>query len=173
MSRISWRRLFAASVAAYLTAVASLTILFGNPVIERFLYTDAVGQSEKVINVFLEQEPLPAVTPFWDQLGEIDGRGLAVQAMLFLWAIAVVVVYALGWADRTGSRWWRGVSFGIAVWAVLFLFFEAYVPFNLLGEPLRLVLVELSLQLIAMIATGIAVAWVYSPETSDGQESVE
>lgn len=171
MSRIRWRRVLGASVVAYMTAIASLTILFGNPFIERILFTDEAGQSEKVLSVFLQQEPLPAVTPFWDQLGEIEARGFAVQGMLLVWAFAVVIVYAVAWAERPGSRWWRGASFGIAVWAVLFLFFEAYVPFNILGEPFPLVLVELSLQLIAMVATGLAIALVYqSSRTVTGEK---
>lgn len=168
MSQTSWSRIVVASVVAYVVAVASLTILLGNPFIERILFTNEAGQSEKVLSVFLQQEPLPAVTPFWDQLREIEARGFAVQGMLLWWAFAVVIVYAVAWAERPGSPWWRGASFGIAVWAVLFLFLEAYVPFNILGEPFPLVLVELSLQLIAMVATGIAIALVYRPGETPG-----
>ena len=47
------------------------------------------------------------------------------------------------------------------MWAILFIFFEAYIPFNLLGEPFQLVLVELSLQLVAMVLTGITIAFLY------------
>lgn len=162
MNQISWSRIIGASVIAYVVAVASLTILFGNPFIERTLFTEQAGQSDKVLSVWLEQEPLPAVTPFWDELGEINNRGLAVQGLLLVWVFALVLVYALGWAHRTGSRWWRGVTFGVGSWAVLFVFFEAFIPFNVLGEPFPLVLVELVLEMVAMIATGIAIALVYS-----------
>lgn len=47
------------------------------------------------------------------------------------------------------------------MWAILFIFFEAYVPFNILGEPFPLVLVQLSLQLVAMVLTGITIALFY------------
>lgn len=163
MTRISWGRLVGASLTGYVVAVASLTVLFGNPFVKRILFTDDAGQSAKVLSVWLEQEPLPAVTPFWDKLGEVSGRGLVVQALLLVWSFAVAITYALGWVHRRGSRAWLGATFGLAMWAVLFLFFEAYVPFNILGEPFRLILLELALELVAMIAMGIAIAWVYSP----------
>ena len=163
MRRINWRRLLITSVVAYIVAVASLTLLLGNPFIARVLFTEDAGQSDKVLSVWMEQEPLPAVTPFWDDLGVIDGRGLAVQAMLLLWAFGLVVVYAFGWGDRPGRPVWRGVSLGVAMWAVLFLFYEAFIPFNLLGEPFPLVLLELALTLVAMVFTGVVIALIYRP----------
>lgn len=174
MAQIRWSRLLGATAAAYVVAVGSLTLLFGNPLAERILFTDDGGQAGKVLAVWFEHEPLPAVTPFWDQLGDLEGRGFAVQGMLFLWALALVVFYALGWVNRPGSEWRKGASFGITVWAVLFLFFEAYIPFNLFGEPFHLVLLELTLQLIAMVLTGLTIAGVYRPELSgtDGSLSL-
>ena len=161
MGRIGWTRFVVASLAAYATAVVSLTLLFGNPFIEGLLFSEDAGQSEKVLSVWFEQEPLPAVTPLWEDLGEIEERGFAVQGLLLLWAAAVVLVYALGWVNRPGSLIWRGLTFGAVMWAVTFLFFEAYVPFNLLGEPFPLVLLELSLQLVAMLVTGLVIALAY------------
>ena len=151
------------TVTAYLVIVGTLTLLFGNPVAERLLFGPDAGQSEKVISVWLEQEPLPAVTPFWSDVGEIGARGVAVQGLLLVWAAGLVLLYALGWSGRGGSRWWRGLGFGVVVWVVVFVFFEAWVPFNLLGEPFRLVVVELSLQLATMMLAGIAIAFVYRP----------
>jgi hypothetical protein len=163
MRQISWGRAVSASVVAFVVAVGSLTLLFGNPLIERLLFTSESGQSSKVLSVWLEQEPLPAVTPLWDDLADITGRGVAVQVLLLIWATALVLLYVLGWAGRDGPAWRRGLTFGVLVWVVVFLFFEAWVPFNLLGEPFGLVLVELALQLVAMVATGIAIALIYRP----------
>jgi hypothetical protein len=167
MRRINWRRLLITSVVAYIVAVATLTLLLGNPFISELLFSEEAGQSEKVLSVWLEQDPLPAVTPFWGDLGEIDGRGMAVQAMLLVWALGVVLVYASGWANKPRGILWRGLTFGVAVWAVLFLFYEAFIPFNLLGEPFPLVLVELALTLVAMLITGVVIALLYRP-TADG-----
>ena len=167
---MSWVRILVAAVVAYVVSVVSLTLLLGNPVVERILYTDEAGQSDKVLAVFFEQEPLPAVTPIWDDVGDAVDRGdglkvLTVQGLFFVWAVAVALLYAVAWADRPGPWWRRGLIFGVAVWAILFLFFEAFVPFNMLGEPFALVLIELTMQLIAMILTGLAVAFVYRPES--------
>lgn len=145
--------------------MASLTLLLGNPLVAYALFTDQAGQSEKVLSVWTEQEPHPAVTPFWDDLDQIDGRGLAVQAMLLVWASALVFAYALGWSGRPGRPIWRGLTFGVAMWAVLFLFYEAFIPFNLLGEPFRLVLLELALTLVAMVITGVVIALMYRPRS--------
>lgn len=164
MAQMRWSRLLVATAAAYVVAVGSLTLLVGNPLVERLLFTDEAGQSNKVLEVWLEQEPLPAVTPFWDQLGDMDGRGFVVQGLFVLWTFALVVVYALGWVHRPGSEWSKGITYGIAIWSILFIFFEAYVPFNILGEPFRLVLLELSLLLVAMVLTGITIALSYRIE---------
>jgi hypothetical protein len=167
MMRPDWPRVIAAGVVAYVVAVASLTLLFGNPLSERLLFTPAAGQSPKVLAVWLEQPPLPAVTPLWADVGSIDGRGLAVQALLLAWALGLALVYALGWRQRPGPAWRRGLAFGVAMWAVVFVFFEAWVPFNVLGEPFHLVAFELALELVAMSLTGVAIAVVYRPAAAN------
>jgi len=53
------------------------------------------------------------------------------------------------------------VTFRVAAWAVVFVLFEALIPFNVLGEPFRLVVVEMALQLVAMLLTGLTIALVY------------
>jgi hypothetical protein len=164
--RIAWPRAVAATVVAYLVIVSVLTLLFGNPLAERLLFGADAGQSPKALSVWLEQEPLPAVTPFWSDLGALDGRGLAVQGMLLIWCASLVLVYAWGWAERTMSPVRRGLTFGVAMWAVVFVFLEAWIPFNLLGEPVHLVAVELVLELIAMLAGGVAIALVYRTDAA-------
>lgn len=161
MERINWGRFVFASFAAYVTAVGSLTLLLGNPFIEEILFTGGAGQSEKVLSVWFDLEPLPAVTPLWEDLANLEARGFAVQVFLFLWATALVLLYALGWVHRPRSPLRRGVTFGAVSWAVVFLFFEGFIPFNLLGEPFPLVLLELFLLLIAMLVTGVVIAFAY------------
>lgn len=63
MAQIRWSRLLGATAAGYVVAVRSLTLLFGNPLAERLLFTAEAGQSNKVLAVWLELEPLAAVTP--------------------------------------------------------------------------------------------------------------
>lgn len=160
-ARVDWSRALLAAVVAFVVFVTAMTVLFGNPVVERILYTDQAGQSPKVLAMFFDIEPRPAVFWVWDDLGAIGARGAAVEAMLLVWALGLVVLYAYGWVGRPGPAWRRGVTFGVAAWAVVFVLFEALIPFNVLWEPFRLVVVELALQLIAMVLTGLTIALVY------------
>ncbi len=169
--RVDWPRALLAAVAAFVAFIATMTLLFGNPVVERVLYTDQAGQSPKVLAMFFEVQPRPAVFWLWDDLpanvGDLGARGAAVEALLFVWALALVFLYAAtGWADGPGSVWRRGVGFGVAAWAVVFLFFEAAMPFNMLWEPFALVVIELVLQLVAMVATSVVIASVYRGRAS-------
>lgn len=46
--------------------MTSLTVLFGNPPIERVLFSSGGAQSQKVLDVWLSHEPLPTVADFLD-----------------------------------------------------------------------------------------------------------
>lgn len=163
--RVSWSRIVLAGIAANVTTLVALGLLFGNPLVEPILYTQQAGQSPKVLSMFFT-EPLPVVTPFWDAALQVSPRKLAVQGMLLVWSLALVVVFAVVWEPRRGPWWRKGLEFGVAAWAMLFLFFEAFIPFNMLGEPIRLVALELALQLAAMVLTGLVIAVVYRPASS-------
>lgn len=164
-ARIQWLRALLAAVVAYVVFVTAMTVLFGNPGTERILYTDQAGQSPKVLAMFFDIEPRPAVFWVWDDLGEIGARGAVVEAMLLVWALGLVLLYAYGWVNRPGPAWRRGLTFGVATWAVVFVLFEALIPFNVLWEPFRLVVVQLALEFIAMMLTGLTIALVYRAPT--------
>jgi len=161
MERISWPRVAATTIAAHVTTFLVLGLLFGNPWVERVLFTDQAGQSPKVLSVFFEQEPLPAVTPAGEGALDVTTRRLTMQGLLFLWSLSLVLAFATTLALRPGRPWLKGVGFGVAAWGVTFLFLEAWVPYNMLGEPIGLVGLELGLQLVAMIVTGIVIAVTY------------
>lgn len=61
----------------FIVFVATMTILFGNPIVERLLYTDAAGQSPKVLAMLLDVPPRPAVFWVWSEVGAIGARGAA------------------------------------------------------------------------------------------------
>lgn len=173
MFRLNLPRLFAASIAAFSATMVSLTVLFGNPFVESILFSASGEQSQKMLDVWLVQEPLPAVTPFWSDLGAIDQNGLAVSGMLFVWSAAMALIFATAWIRLQVPLWKRGVLFGLSVWATLWLFFEAWIPYNLLGEPFSLVVLELGLELAAMLVMGLSVALVYKPKPdSSSREDV-
>jgi hypothetical protein len=145
----------------------SLGLLFGNPFISDIIYTEEAGQSAKAITVWLTLEPLPAVTPFWDDIFAFSARRIAVHGLLLLWSLGLVVIYAVLEENLHGSRVRKGFWFGIGVWWVVFLFFEPWVPFNMFGEPFRLMVLELALQFVAMTATGLTIAFIYRPANPD------
>lgn len=160
---VQWGRAVISAFAANIVTLGSLGLLFGNPFISGLIYTDRAGQSEKVLSVWLEMEPLPAVTPMWDDMLDFNPRRLAVHALLLLWSLGLVVIYAKIRNSLDGGNMRKGLLFGAGTWLVLWVFFEAWVPFNMLGEPFTLTVVELALELVAMLATGVTIALLYRP----------
>lgn len=160
---INWARVVLSTLAANVATFVSLGLLFGNPVIRDILYTERAGQSAKAIAVWLTLEPLPAVSPFWDDVFAISSRKIAVHGLLLLWTFGLVVIYALLQENLGGSRWRKGFWFGSGVWWVSFLFFESWVPFNMFGEPFQLTVLQLVLEFVAMVVTGITIALIYRP----------
>lgn len=162
--QIRWPRVVLAALLGYVVLFTALTFLLGNPIISDILFTPGAGQSEKVLAVFFAQEPLPALTPLWDDAFNYEqaGRKVAVQFWLFLWMLGIAVIFAIVKESIPGQGWQKGLWLGLGVWLILWLFFEAFAPFNLLGEPFRLVLIELTMQLIATLLMGVTIAFIYS-----------
>lgn len=160
---ILWGRAIITAFLSNIVTVTSLSLLFGNPFIRQLIYTDRAGQSHKAVAVWLEIEPLPAVSPFWDRFLDLDARGLAVQGLLLLWSFGLVLINGKIEYVLAGSILRKGFLFGVGTWGVLWLFFETWVPYNMFGEPFPLMALELALELVAMIATGTTIAFLYRP----------
>jgi hypothetical protein len=163
MNRINWPSAFVTALAAYLTTFAAFLLLFGNSVIRNILYTDSAGQSNKFLQVWHTLEPLPAVRPFWEDLLIFSGRKAAVLGLLFVWAVGLVVSYATVAEALPGKGWRKGLSFGALLWVTGFFFFEVFFPFNILGEPFGIVLLELALQVGMVAVLGVTIAVLYRP----------
>lgn len=152
-----WRRVLGAGVVATVVQMLAFTVLFGNPWIKSLLFEAGNGQTEGVLE-FWQGDPQPTITPYGDV---VEGpRLLAVMGMLTLWGIAMAGVFEYVRRVLPSNLIGRGAAFGFGAWALVYLFFETWVPFNALHEPFGLVLVELGLELIGMLAVGIAVAAV-------------
>lgn len=80
--------------------------------------------------------------------------------MLTLWGIALAAVFEYVCKALPSSQIGRGAAFGVGAWALVYLFFEKWVPLNALHEPFGLVLVELGLELVGMLTVGVALATV-------------
>jgi hypothetical protein len=95
---------------------------------------DPAVQSAKVIAVWTRLEPLPRfVTQPPLMLGGYLLFGVG-HAFLFR-------SVAEAWPRRVGARTWRLAAI---TWTFSYLFFEFFGPFNLLGEPPALVVLELA-----------------------------
>jgi hypothetical protein len=105
-------------------------------------------QSEKLIAVWTEIEPLPLVV---DQpLPIIVGIVLfgIIHACLYRWI-------SPAWPTGTIRR---GLSFALVVFLMTFLFWEFFTPFNLFGEPLGLIALELCFWAIIALADGLVIS---------------
>lgn len=140
-------RYLLASLCAGLLMLAASLVTFGPA---QTILADPDLQSAKFLSAFAN-EPLPraATNPLLFPLGFI-GLGFAN-------ALAFQLLY------RGLSRNWlvAGITYGFAAWLIAFLWFEYYLPWNVMLEPLPLVLLELVCWLAVMLAGGIGLAFVY------------
>lgn len=111
---------------------------------------DPTRQSRKLIAVWTELEPLPLVVtePLIIVLGMVI-FGL-IHAYLYRWI-------SPAWPPGAGGR---GLSFALVVFAMTFAFWEFFTPFNLFGEPVALILVELCFWAVIALADGLAIAFI-------------
>jgi hypothetical protein len=114
-----------------------------------FLMNPAV-QSAKLIAVWSKLEPLPLVT--------------TKPAPIIIGLILFGLIHALLYRGITPA-WRSGIvrralSFALIVFAMTFLFWEFFTPFNQLGEPLILIAAELGFWAVIALADGFAIAAV-------------
>lgn len=114
------------------------------------ILADPSLQSEKFLAAF-SQEPLPRAASF-PYLFQTGFFGLG-----FVHALAFLLLY------KGLSRHWlqAGLTYGFAAWLIAYIWFEYYLPWNVMLEPLPLVLLELACWLAVMLANGLALAFVY------------
>lgn len=115
------------------------------------------SQSKKLIAVWTEIEPIPLVvnTPL----------PIIIGIILF----GIIHAYLFEWLSGTwpGGIISRGVRFGGLVFVMTFLFWEFFTPFNMFGEPLHLIALELVFWGCIALADGISIAAVMAGRSSD------
>ena len=77
----------------------------------------------------------------------------------------VAVAFELVRGSLPSSLWRRGLAVGAAAWGITYVFFETWVPYNVLHEPLPLVGLELTLEAIGMLTVGLALSVVLHETT--------
>lgn len=118
-----------------------LGALFSSPPIKAILYNPA-WQSQ----LFIE------VTPKRDV--PLSVAGLVVLSMVHSWLFAVFM------PSIPGTTWWKkGLFWGLTICSMYWLFQEWFIYHTLLGEPLFLNFLELTILLIGSLAEGLVIAF--------------
>lgn len=120
-----------------------------------FVFSGAQGllanpeyQSEKFIQVFAVVQPLPR----------------AAQDPAFIWIgmliIGVFPALVFLYLNKllAGNWWQKGLKYGLIHWALVTPWFEFYLPYNVMHEPLPLVLFETGLWLGVALMLGLALS---------------
>ena len=102
-------------------------------------------QSGKFIRNFTEYSPLPRM------------RNDPILLWQGFYVCGVTSALVFLWLNRRLSGGWamRGLKFGIIQWALMAPWFEFYLPYNVMHEPLSLALFEALLWLGVLLTTGV------------------
>jgi hypothetical protein len=113
-------------------------------------------QSEKLIAVMTEMEPLP--------LMETD-PGLYLFISLFIGALhGGVFAYIRGSLPESSIK--SGLAYGGILWILMALYFEFHAPFNMFGEPLALVGLELFFWVFVVGVEGVLISTIFDRVTT-------
>lgn len=113
------------------------------------ILADPERQSAKFLDAFMRSEPLPrmATEPWILEKGMFLVGCCAAAALIFL-------------NGKWAAVWWKkGLQFGCLLWAVAIPWFEFYLPYNVMHEPVGLVLLETALWLLTLQTVGFFVSF--------------
>jgi hypothetical protein len=115
-------------------------------------------QSDKLIAVWTRIEPLPLVV----------SRPMPIVLGIILFGVGHAYLYR--WISPAWSMGIlrRGLSFGLLVFLLTFLFWEFFTPFNQFGEPLCLIALELGFWALIALADGLAISAVMEQRQRNG-----
>jgi hypothetical protein len=118
-----------AGIAGGATWYAAMFLVFGPA---QVILADPVLQSAKLNAVFQSIAPLPRT----------NAQPLLLPAGLVGIALLYAVVHNAIRAALTGTALRRAIKFGCILWAIMVPWFEFYLPWNVMHEPVALVLLE-------------------------------
>ncbi len=144
-----WVRGALAGSVALLVANLLSNVLFFQ--LGRGLILNPNLQSDKLIAVMTRLEPLPLMFT----------NGLLYLFIGLFVGAAHGIVFAFLAPCLPATTLKRGVVFGLILWALMALYFEFHVPFNMFGEPVLLVALELCLWIIVLLVEGILISVLY------------
>ena len=128
-----------------------LGVLFSSPPIQTILY-DPEWQSQ----LFIEVTPKRNIP--------ISVAGLVLLSIVHSWLFDVLK------ASIPGQMWLqKGLFWGLAIWLMYWLFQEWFIYSTLLGEPLLLNFLELSILIVGSLVEGVLIAFFLARKPSGGR----
>ena len=114
------------------------------------------SQSEKLIAVWTELEPIPLVV------------NTPLPIILGILVFGIFHAYVFRWIETSlpSGVIRAGLGFGGLVFGMTFLFWEFFTPFNLFGEPLHLIALELVFWACIALADGLVISSVIGTRSS-------
>ncbi|MFC7130234.1 hypothetical protein [Haloferax chudinovii] len=138
----------AGSIGIFFANLTSQVLFFrvGNDVLFQ-----SEQQSDKLIAVMTQMEPLPVM--------ETD-PGLYMFISLLIGALhGGVFAYIRDSLPENTIK--SGLAYGGILWALMALYFEFHAPFNMFGEPLPLLGLELFFWVIVVSVEGVVISTLY------------
>lgn len=148
-------RALAAGLTGGFAWIIGLTFLFGPA---QAILANPDYQSEKFLYVAGQLEPLPRAAEIW----WILPVGLLIIGMLY-----GIVYHLIRRAFVGKTKWKKGILFGGVAWALMVPWFQFYLPWNMMHEPILLVLLEMVLWLGVLSIVGIVIAFAYEWRLAD------
>jgi len=117
---------------------------------------ESSSQSQKLISVWTEIEPIPLV---------VNSPAPIIAGIVLF---GVIHAYLFRWLSSswTGGIVSQGLQFATLVFLMTFLFWEFFTPFNLFGEPLHLIALELLFWACVALTDGLAISAIIGEKTS-------
>jgi hypothetical protein len=156
MNRINPTRAVAAGILGGLAASLAILVVFRLIGFEYWgILVDPQYQSPKLIKVWTELEPIPLA---------VNHPGIITLGFIAL-AVIHAFVFSVIKKGIPGEGWKKGLSFGLIIWLFSYLFFEFFTPWNMFGEPVSLVMLELLFWIPVSLSEGIVIAKVYDVDS--------
>lgn len=140
-------RILASGVAAATAWWVGVLVVFGPA---QMILADPDRQSAKFLSVFTQPPP-----PRMAERPEILPLGLILIGLIYACAYEWLA------ARMNRARIRSGLTFGLVAWALMVPWFEFYLPWNVMHEPLPLVLLEALCWLLVLLGVGVTISFVH------------
>ena len=156
MERIKPTKAIVAGILGGMAASLVVLILFRLIGFEYWgILTNPEYQSPKLLKVWTEIEPIPLA---------VNHPGIITLGFVIL-SILHAFVFAIIRQGIPGEGLKKGIIFGLIIWLFSYVFFEFFTPWNMFGEPLSLVGLELLFWIGVALSEGIVIAKVYNVDS--------